>query len=108
VCGVISCRWQKRTAALPAHVLGHVGYSVVPWKRRRGYGTDALRQFLPIVRAEGLPYIELTTEPANQASQRVITANGGVLVERFTKGPEYGGGTGLKFRIALVPARASA
>ena len=100
-CGVVGFRWQPGTAALPAHVLGHVGYAVVPWKRGRGYATEALRQFLPIVRAEGLPFIELVTEPSNVASQKVIEANGGVLVERFAKGPEYGGREGLRYRIAL-------
>ena len=35
-CGSIGFRWQPGTAALPPYCLGHVGYSVVPWKRRRG------------------------------------------------------------------------
>jgi len=38
--GVVSLRWQPGSAALPEHVLGHVGYTVVPWKRGRGYATD--------------------------------------------------------------------
>src|SRR4030095_14480556 len=36
-CGVISFRWQPGTTELPPYCLGHVGYSVVPWKRRLGY-----------------------------------------------------------------------
>lgn len=100
-CGVIGFRWQVGTAALPPHVHGHIGCAVVPWKRRKGYATEALRRLLPIVRAEGLGYVELTTEPGNEPSQKVIVANGGVLVERFRKGPEYGGGDGLRFRITL-------
>src|SRR5436190_15989582 len=36
-CGSIGLRWQPGTEDLPPHVLGHVGYAVVPWKRRRGY-----------------------------------------------------------------------
>src|SRR5262245_57689195 len=31
--GHIGMRWQPGTDALPAHVLGHIGYAVVPWKR---------------------------------------------------------------------------
>jgi predicted acetyltransferase len=100
-CGVIGLRWQAGTTALPSYVLGHVGYSVVPWKRRLGYATEALRQLLPLARAEGLPHVDLTTDPDNRASQKVIVANGGVLVERFTKDAAYGGTPGLRYRIAL-------
>ena len=32
-CGSIGFRWQPGTSALPAYCLGHIGYSVVPWKR---------------------------------------------------------------------------
>jgi len=75
----------------------------VPAKRRRGYATQALRDMLPHARAEGLRYIEITTDPDNVASQRVIEANGGVLVERFVKLPAFGGGPGLRYRIVLAP-----
>jgi len=100
-CGVIGFRWQPGTPELPPHVLGHIGYAVVPWKQRRGYATEALRQLLPIVRAEGLPWVEITTDASNTPSQKVIAANGGVLVEAFTKGAEYGSTPGLRFRIPL-------
>ena len=33
-CGSIGFRWQPGTSALPPYVLGHIGYSVVPWKQR--------------------------------------------------------------------------
>jgi predicted acetyltransferase len=100
-CGSIGFRWQPGTSALPVHILGHVGYAVVPWKRRRGYATEALRQLLPEARAEGLEYIEITTDPHNLASHRVVELNGGVLVERFTRPASYGGTPALRFRIAL-------
>jgi len=103
-CGVIGFRWQRGTAELPPHVLGHIGYSVVPWKRRRGYATGALRAFLPYAWAEGLPYVELTADPDNVPSQRVIEANGGRLVERFIKPDQYGGAEGLRYRIARTNA----
>lgn len=100
--GVISLRWQPGTAALPPHVLGHVGYAVVPWKRRRGYATAALRELLPEVRALGLPYIEVTTDVDNLGSQKVITANGGALIERFTKPAAFGPDSpALRWRIQL-------
>jgi predicted acetyltransferase len=100
-CGVIGFRWQPGTAELPPHVLGHIGFSVVPWKQRRGYATRALALLLVDVGYEGLSHVELTTDPENIASQRVIAANGGVLVERFTKPAVFGGAEGLRFRIFL-------
>ena len=100
-CGVIGFRWQPGTAQLPPYCLGHIGYAVVPWKRGRGYATAALRQLLPMARLEGLPYVEITTDRSNVASQRVIEVNGGVLVEEFVKPAELGGAVGLRFRIPL-------
>src|SRR5712675_1039639 len=100
-CGSIGFRWQPGTEALPPHCLGHIGYTVVPWKRRRGYATQALALLLPDARKEGLDYVELTTDPDNLPSQKVITANGGVLVKRFRKEPAYGEADALLFRISL-------
>jgi predicted acetyltransferase len=105
-CGSIGFRWQPGTSALPPHVLGHVGYAVVPWKRGRGYAKEALRTILIDARAAGLSYVEVTTDLDNVASQRVITSNGGVLVERFTKPPQFGGVESLRYRIALGAAAA--
>ena len=100
-CGSIGFRWQPGSNELPPHVLGHIGYAVVPWKQGRGYATRALALLLPELGHTGLEYVELTTEPDNIASQRVIVANGGQLVERFTKPAAYGGDPGLRFRIYL-------
>jgi predicted acetyltransferase len=104
-CGSIGFRWQPGTTELPPYCLGHVGYSVVPWKRRRGYATRALQLLLPHARADGLVYIELTTAADNLPSRRVIEANGGTLVERFLKPIGYGGAESLRFRIVLAIAR---
>ena len=101
-CGVISLRWQHGTTDLPPHCLGHIGYAVVPWKQRLGYATQALGQLLPGARAEGLTFVELTTDPSNLASQRVIESNGGVLLERFAKPAQFGGTDGLRYRISLA------
>jgi predicted acetyltransferase len=75
---------------------------VVPWKQRLGYATAALAQLLPEAKSIGLPFVELTTDPENIASLRVIQANGGILVEHFTKPPQFGNKPGLRFRIALA------
>ena len=99
--GGINLRWVKGTAELPPHVLGHIGYSVVPWKQRRGYATKALGLMLQLARAEGLPFVQITTDLGNEASQKVIVANGGVLVEPFIKDAMWGGKPGLRFRVDL-------
>ena len=101
-CGVIGLRWQPGTEALPAHVLGHIGFSVVPWKRKRGYATRALALLLEDAAREGLRYVELTTKLENVASQRVIEANRGRLIEQFTTPGEYGERAALRFRIDLL------
>jgi predicted acetyltransferase len=100
-CGSIGFRWQPGTTALPPTCLGHIGYSVVPWKRRNGYATQALRLMLPDAQAEGLAFVEVTTNADNVASRRVIEANGGQLVEHFHKPAALGGAESLRFRITF-------
>lgn len=102
-CGSIGVRWRPGTEELPPHVLGHVGYSVVPWKRRLGYATAAVSAVLPDAAAEGLRWIEVTTDVDNLASQRVVERAGGVLVERFAYPVAFGAGEGLRYRISTLP-----
>jgi predicted acetyltransferase len=99
--GSISLRWRPGTETLPAHCLGHIGYTVVPWKQRRGYATRALAGVLAEATALGLRYVELVTDPDNGASQRVIAKNGGVFVEVFRKPPSLGGAAAFRYRIDL-------
>ena len=99
--GTIGFRWQPGTEVLPPHVLGHIGYAVVPWKRGRGHATAALRLLLPDARAEGLRHVDLTVEPGNLASRRVIEANGGVFVEEFVAPEAHGHKRGLRYRIRV-------
>jgi predicted acetyltransferase len=99
--GSINLRWQPGTPELPPHVLGHIGYSVVPWKRRRGHASRALALILDEARAVGLDRVELTADLDNLASHRVIAANGGTEVGHFARPPQYGGGQHVLYRIAL-------
>jgi predicted acetyltransferase len=100
-CGSTSLRWQKATSELPDYVLGHIGYSIVPWKRRRGYATAALGKLLPEARGRGLDYVLLTTDLRNLPSQKVILANGGRSLGPRAKYSAYGGALELLFRIDL-------
>ena len=101
-CGSIGFRWQPGTSDLPSHVLGHIGYSVVPWKRRRGHATRALGLVLVDAAVEGLDHVEITTDLDNVASQRVIIANGGELVGQFPRGAAYGCSEELRYRIRFT------
>ena len=98
-CGVIGIRWKPGTEALPAHCLGHIGYSVVPWKQKRGYATSALRDLLRQAAAEGLRYVEICAEADNEASRRVIERNGGILVEEFVTLQSLGGRREVRYRV---------
>lgn len=98
-CGTIGFRWQEGTHDLPPTCLGHIGYSVVPWKRRRGYASAALAEILKDVPSRGLDYVDITTDLDNIGSQKVIAANGGVLQWQFTKSYHHGGTEGLLYRI---------
>ena len=98
-CGAINLRYLPGAEALPPHVLGHIGYAVVPWKRRRGYATEALRQFLPL--AAGMRHVDLTCDSDNRPSQKVIEANGGVLVSSAPD-DERPGHERLLYRIVLA------
>jgi predicted acetyltransferase len=100
-CGSIGFRWQAGTENLPEYCLGHIGYSVVPWKQRNGYATQALRQLLPDAIELGLKYVELTTLPNNEASGKVILANGGVFMGEFATSAHYGFTPENRYRIVL-------
>lgn len=57
---------------------GHIGYSVRPGQRRRGYAREMLRLALPYCKGIGLDKVLISCEPDNEGSRRAILANGGV------------------------------
>jgi predicted acetyltransferase len=97
-CGSINLRFVAGSDELPPHINGHVGYAVVPWKRRRGYAKHALALALPEARDVGLPRICITCYEDNEPSRRVIEANGGVLAHGA---PAENGKIRLSFWIDL-------
>ena len=57
---------------------GHCGYTVRPAERGKGYAKEMLRLNLQNAKARGINKILVTCYPSNNASERVIRANGGV------------------------------
>jgi predicted acetyltransferase/predicted enzyme related to lactoylglutathione lyase len=101
-CGLINFRWQPGSTDLPPYCLGHIGYSVVPWKRRLGYATRALRLLLKQAVKEGLPFVQIVADADNVPSQRVIETNWGKVIERFDKYGTPGLRTASRSLISLM------
>ncbi len=57
---------------------GHVGYSVAPSERRRGYATQMLGMVLPKFREMGIDRVLVTCLKGNEGSRKTIVNNGGV------------------------------
>ena len=57
---------------------GHIGYSVRPSERRKGYAKEMLKMVLPYCREIGIDRVLITCIDGNIASEKTILANGGV------------------------------
>lgn len=99
--GDLNLRWQQGTSALPAYVLGHVGYAVVPWKRSAGYASAALRLLMPFARELGLEWLDIAMDTCNMASRRTAEKAGADFVKIFNAGLEYGNVDACLYRLAL-------
>ncbi len=68
---------------------GHIGYSIRPSKRGKGYGNKILEFALPKAKELGINCVLLTCDATNVASRKVIEKNGGVL-ENQVPNPQTG------------------
>jgi len=57
---------------------GHIGYSVRPCERRKGYAKKMLKMVFPFCREIGLDRVMITCADSNIGSEKTIFANGGV------------------------------
>ena len=111
--GQTSIRPDLRTPYLMTYG-GHVGYSIRPRRRRRGYGRRILELALERCREIGLERVLVTCDEDNVASRRIIEANGGrfekglVMDARTARAEGRGGGRILKLRywieLAGIPS----
>jgi len=58
---------------------GHVGYSVRPSARNRGYATALLGEVKKLAKARGIDRLRVTCSAENLSSARVIEKSGGTL-----------------------------
>ena len=57
---------------------GHIGYSVRPSERRKGYAKAMLKAALPLCKEIGLDKVLISCIDGNIGSEKTILANGGV------------------------------
>lgn len=62
---------------------GHIGYSVRPTERRKGYGTDMLAEGIMVCERIGIHEVLVSCDKENIASSGVIKNCGGVLKDEF-------------------------
>lgn len=68
---------------------GHIGYSIRPSERGKGYAKESLRQGLQVAREKNIKRALVTCSTKNPASRAVILANGGQLENICNKIERY-------------------
>ena len=68
---------------------GHIGYSVRPGERRKGYAGEMLGLGLDVCGRLGLDRVLVTCDSENAASAKTIRSGGGVLENRVPEGEGF-------------------
>lgn len=67
---------------------GHIGYSIRPNERKKGYATKALKEALIIASDLDIKPTIITCLKSNDASKKVILNNGGIFIEEINEDGE--------------------
>ncbi len=73
------CRLRHRLTEALRRFGGHIGYTIRPSERQKGYGKRILALALEKAGERGIEKVLVTCNEANLASAKIIEANGGVL-----------------------------
>lgn len=80
-----------------AYLYGHIGYSVAPGSRGKGYGTAMLRWGLDTAQKLGVPWPVVCCYENNKTSRKVMENNGLLEEKRYTE--EHTGLEVLMYRL---------
>ncbi len=64
---------------------GHIGYSVRPSERKKGYATLTLKEALQIIKKLKIQPVIITCLKTNFGSKKVILNNGGILIDEIVQ-----------------------
>jgi len=70
------------------YTAGHIGYSIRPNERKKGYATLALKEALEITKKLNINPLIITCLKTNLGSKKVIMNNGGILIDEILEDNE--------------------